>query len=150
MFPIRLLTVGSENRLGCGRKDHILYQFSPSDILASSRSGDPYSACAPPRNTGMRSARTGRCDRDCDQDTSERADHGETGRDCMASSAEASMGVRATGRDECDSARPAHNPEVGGSNPPGSSWSGTSCCALLHYVIIRSSRGNPAQQPYLG
>jgi hypothetical protein len=37
--------------------------------------------------------RTGPCDRDCDQDTSERAERGETGRDCMASSAEASMGV---------------------------------------------------------
>lgn len=35
----------------------------------------------------------GPCDRDCGQDTSERAERGETGRDCMASSAEASMGV---------------------------------------------------------
>jgi hypothetical protein len=37
--------------------------------------------------------RTGACDRDCDQDTSERAERGATGRDGITSSAEASMGV---------------------------------------------------------
>jgi len=50
--------------------------------------------CRFPRRRRYRSCLGhGPCDQGCDQDSSERAERGEIGRDCMVSSAEASVGM---------------------------------------------------------
>ena len=55
------------------------------------------------------------CDRDCDKDTPERADHGGTGRDCMMSSAEARDGgglARKTTRSYAPTAKGGEAPAI--------------------------------------